>query len=328
MIQYLARQLATIIPTILATTLIAFLLIHSAPGDPASVFGGDMILTAQQQQALRARYGLDQPLPVQFAYFLAALAQGDLGRSFASQRPVAALIAERLPATLLLTLSAAAAAFAGGVLLATLARQPAVDASVSTLTVAFAAMPPFWLGLLLMLLFAVGLRWFPTSGYQNARVAYTGMRHALDVLWHLFLPWLTLTLVQLPAVYRVARAGLAQVGREPFITTMRAAGLPPAVVFRRYALRNALLPVVALFGVRLGYLVVGAAVVEVVFAWPGIGRLMLDAVAQRDYPVLMGVYLIVAVCVTIATLIADLVCGLLDPRVRVIGGFYRKYQSS
>jgi peptide/nickel transport system permease protein len=314
MMRYVARQLATIIPTLLATTLIAFCLIHSAPGDPASILSGDMALTPQQQQALRVRYGLDQPLPVQFVRYLAALAQGDLGYSFASNRPVGTLIAERLPATLLLTLTAAVAAFSGGVLLAT-ARKRVVEAGVSALTVAFAAMPPFWLGLLLMLIFAVGLRWFPTSGYQNARESYRGARHVLDVLWHLFLPWLALTLVQLPSVYRVARAGLAQVSQEPFTVTLRAAGLPPGVIFRRYTLRNALLPVVALFSVRLGYLVAGAAVVEVVFAWPGIGRLMLDAVAQRDYPVLMGVYLAIAVSVMAATVASDLVYRLVDPRV-------------
>jgi peptide/nickel transport system permease protein len=318
MVRYLARQFATVIPTLLATTLIAFCLIHSAPGDPASIFSGDMALTQQQQQALRVRYGLDQPLPVQFVRYLAALAQGDLGYSFASNRPVGALIAERLPATLLLTLTAAVAAFVGGVLLATVRRR-VVQAGASTLTVAFAAMPPFWLGLLLMLIFAVGLRWFPTSGYQNARESYTGARHVLDVLWHLFLPWLALTLAQLPSVYRIACAGLAQVSQEPFIVTLRAAGLPPQVVFRRYTLRNALLPVVALFSVRLGYLVAGAAVVEVVFAWPGIGRLMLDAVAQRDYPVLMGVYLVIAVSVIAATVVSDLVYRLVDPRVNSEG---------
>jgi peptide/nickel transport system permease protein len=317
MIRYLARQLATIIPTILATTLIAFVLIHTAPGDPASIFGGEMTLAPQQRQALRTRYGLDQPLPMQYARYLAALAQGDLGFSYASHRPVSVLIVERLPATLLLTLSAVAAAFVGGVLLAVAARKRVVDVAVSWLTIACAAMPPFWLGLLLILVFAIWLRWFPTSGYEDARESSTGARHVLDVLRHLFLPWLALTLVQLPSVYRIARAGLAQISQEPFITTMRAAGLPPAVVFRRYALRNALLPVVALFGVRLGYLVAGAAVVEVVFAWPGIGRLTLDAVAQRDYPVLMGIYLVIAVSVTVATLITDLVYGLIDPRVRV-----------
>jgi peptide/nickel transport system permease protein len=317
MIRYLARQLATIIPTILATTLIAFVLIHTAPGDPASIFGGDMVLAPQQRQALHTGYGLDQPLPVQYVRYLASLAHGDLGFSYASHRPVSALIAERLPATLLLTLSAIAAAFVGGVLLAVAARKRAVDVGASALTVACAAMPPFWLGLLIILVFAVWLRWFPTSGYEDARESSMGARHVLDVLRHLCLPWLTLTLVQLPSVYRIARISLAQIAQEPFITTMRAAGLPPAVVFGRYALRNALLPVVALFGVRLGYVVAGAAVVEVVFAWPGIGRLTLDAVAQRDYPVLMGVYLVIAVSVTVATLAADLVYGLIDPRVRV-----------
>src|SRR5262245_6008021 len=195
MFRYLARQLATIIPTILATTLIAFILIHAAPGDPASIFSPDMALAPQQRQALWIRYGLDQPLPVQYARYLANLAQGDLGFSYTSHRPVSALIAERLPATLLLTLSAVATAFVGGVLLAVAARKPVVDVAVSWLTVACAAMPPFWLGLLLILVFAVWLRWFPTSGYEDARESSSGAHHALDVLRHLFLLWLELTLV-------------------------------------------------------------------------------------------------------------------------------------
>ena len=177
-------------------------------------------------------------------------------------------------------------------------------------------MPTFWLGIILIILFATKLDWFPTSGYVNSREQYTGLRYALDVLDHLALPCLTLVLVELPGYYRVARASIGDVRQEDFITTLRASGLPQGKIFRRYALKNALLPSVTLFGLSLGYALSGAALVEIVFAWPGVGRLTLDSVLMRDYPVLMGIYLVIAVSVMVAILLTDIVYAFIDPRIR------------
>jgi peptide/nickel transport system permease protein len=179
------------------------------------------------------------------------------------------------------------------------------------------AMPSFWLGLILIVIFSSKLGWLPTAGMRTVRADYTGWRDALDVLQHLILPVATLALVQIPIYFRITRASVVQQQREDYVTTFRATGMPQSKVFRRYALRNALLPTVTVFGLGFGFVFTGAALVEIVFAWPGIGRLTLDAVFRRDYPLLLGVYLMLAVAVSIAVLITDIVYAWLDPRIRL-----------
>jgi peptide/nickel transport system permease protein len=178
-------------------------------------------------------------------------------------------------------------------------------------------MPSFWLGLILIVMFSTKLHLFPTTGMHNVREDYHGLRNVLDVLQHLVLPALTLVLVQTPIYYRITRASVAQQQREDYVTTFRATGMGDGRIFRRYALRNAILPTVTVFGLSLGYVVTGAALVEIVFAWPGIGRLTLDAVFQRDYPLLLGIYLIIAITISVAILLTDLVYAALDPRIRL-----------
>jgi peptide/nickel transport system permease protein len=305
------------IPTLLIIITLSFLLIHLAPGDPIQMYTGNFSLSAEARDALLRRYGLDQPLPVQYFNYLSTLAQGDLGKSLLSGRPVLEMIGERLPATLLLSLTSSILAFLGGNLLAILtARRRRLDASVSLITYILYSMPTFWLGIILIIIFATQLNWFPTSGYMDVREQYTGFRRILDVAHHLVLPAATLLLVTLPGYYRVARASIGDVRQEDFMTTLRAAGLPSGMIFRRYALKNALLPSITLFGLSLGYALAGAALVEIVFAWPGIGRLTLDAVFRRDYPVLMGIYLIIAISVMAAILLTDLIYAFVDPRIR------------
>lgn len=317
MLNYLLRQLGTIIPTLFLIILLSFLLMHLAPGDPVSIYSGNFTLSAEDSQAMMRYYGLDQPVPVQFMKYLSTLAQLDLGKSMLTGRPVADMIFERLPATLLLSLTSSVIAFAAGILLAvSTARRRRLDLAASLVSYVLYSMPTFWLGILLIIVFATGLGWFPTSGYQDVREEYEGLRHVLDVLHHLALPCAALALVQIPGYYRVARASIGEVRQEDFMTTLRAAGLPTRTIFRRYALKNALLPSVTLFGLSLGYALAGAALVEIVFAWPGIGRLTLDAVFRRDYPVLMGIYLVIAVSVTLAILLTDVVYALIDPRIR------------
>jgi peptide/nickel transport system permease protein len=318
--RYIARQLASIIPTILLSIVINFILLHAAPGDPARVLAGRDNPTEEQVAAIRAELGLDQPLPVQFWRYVTELAQGNMGQSLAFRQPVFDLIMERMPATLLLTMTSAFIALAVGTLLGAIAAQKSgtsVDSALSFGNYALFAVPSFWLGLVLIVIFASRLEWLPTAGMRTVRADYTGWRDTLDVAQHLILPATTLALVQIPIYFRITRASVVQQQREDYVTTFRATGMPEPRIFRRYALRNALLPTVTVFGLGLGFVFTGAALVEIVFAWPGIGRLTLDAVFRRDYPLLLGVYLILAIAVSLAVLLTDIIYALLDPRIRL-----------
>ena len=317
---YLSRQLASIVPTILLSIVINFTLLHAAPGDPAVVMAGRDNPTEAQIEAIRSRMGLDEPLPVQFWRYVKELAQGNLGESITFRQPVIDLIIDRLPATLLLTVTSAVLALAIGTLLGVLAAQKsgsAADSVLSFSNYALFAVPAFWLGLVLIVIFSSRLEWLPTSGMHTVRADYTGWRSVLDVAEHMVLPVTTLTLVQVPIYFRITRASVMLQQREDYVTTFRAAAMPERTVYRRYALRNALLPTVTVFGLSLGFVFTGAALVEIVFAWPGIGRLTLDAVLRRDYPLLLGIYLILAITVSLAVLLTDLVYAILDPRIRL-----------
>lgn len=318
--RYISRQLASIIPTILLSIVINFVLLHAAPGDPARVMAGQDNPTEEQIAAIRADLGLDQPLPVQFWRYVEQLAQGNLGQSLAFRQPVFGLIMDRLPATLLLTATSALLALAVGTLLGVVAAQKSgrpVDSALSFGNYTLFAIPSFWLGLIMIVIFSSKLGWFPTAGMRTVRADYTGWRDVLDVIEHMILPVATLALVQIPIYFRITRASVMLQQREDYVTTFRATGMPEPRVFRRYALRNALLPTVTVFGLGLGFVFTGAALVEIVFAWPGIGRLTLDAVFRRDYPLLLGVYLILAIAVSVAVLLTDIVYALLDPRIRL-----------
>lgn len=319
MTRFLLRRLWATTLTIAIVVVLNFALIHAAPGDPIRILAGTDNPNPEMVAALRARYGLDQPWPVQLWAYVKGLLNGDLGRSIAFDKPVAALIGETLGPTLLLTLTATLLAFIAGVALGTLSATRArsrLDGALSFTAYALYAMPAFWLGLMLILVFASGLGWFPTSGMVDVRNPTMGLARALDVARHLALPALTLALVQMPVFYRITRAGVAQVLKEEFVTTLRATGMPMDRIFHRYVLKNALLPAVTMLGLQLGYLVAGAALVEIVFAWPGMGRMTLSAVFRRDYPLLMGIYLVISVSVALASLVTDLIYGWLDPRIR------------
>ena len=318
---YIGRQLLTIIPTILLSVVLNFALLHLAPGDPARIYAGRDSPSEAQIEAVRAELGLDRPLPVQFVSYVGQLLRGNVGESIAYRgQSVSSLIFERLPATLLLTGTSAVIAFVLGTLLGVLSARKAssaADVALSSVSYVLFAVPSFWLGLLLILLFSSRLGWFPTSGMVDVRAGYTGYRHWLDVGRHMVLPTATLTLIQIPVYYRITRSSVVEQTREDYMATFRATGMPRARIFRRYALRNALLPTVTVFGLNLGFVFTGAALVEIVFSWPGIGRLTLDAVFRRDFPLLLGVYLILAVTVSLAILITDVLYALLDPRIRL-----------
>lgn len=315
---YLARRTLQAVPLIIGVLIFTFGLIHLAPGDPIIVLAGDGGSAAYYTE-MRARYGLDRPLPERLGRYLLAVASGDFGYSFSHRQPVFQVILSRVPATLLLMGSALLFSVAVGVslgILSALRPRTLLDYGVSVFTLAAAAMPVFWLGQLLIIIFAVQLELFPVQGMITVRERHTGLRYALDVLHHLALPALTLGLLQLALLTRLTRTSLRENLAEDFVRTARAKGLRERVVVLRHALRNALLPVVTVIGGQIGVLVTGAALTETIFAWPGLGRLLLEATLNRDYPLLMALFIIVAVSVVVANLLTDVVYTMLDPRVR------------
>lgn len=318
MLAYAVRRLLQAIPLVFGIVAITFLLVHLAPGDPIYALageGGDAAYYARR----RAQYGLDRPLPEQLLRYLGEVLRGDLGYSYHYQQPVYAVILARVPATLLLMGAGLVFSTVLGILLGVLGAvrpRSLLDHTLGLLTLTFFAMPVFWLGQLLIIVLAVGFQLFPVQGMETTRESYTRLRHVGDVAHHLVLPALTLGLVQLAQTARLTRTSLREVLQEDFVRTARAKGLHTRQVIFGHALRNALLPVVTVLGGQVGVLITGAALTETIFAWPGVGRLLLDATLARDYPVLMGIFLLVSVTVIGANLLTDLLYTLLDPRVR------------
>jgi len=287
-------------------TLLVFLLNAAALGDPARAAMGQRA-DPEALERLRREYALDRPLPVQYATWIGRLARGDLGTSFREQRPVAEVLAERLPATIRLALAATLVAVVFGVAAGALAAvRPgsALDHALMGAAVLGISTPVFWLGMMLALVFAVTLGWLPVSGYGGGSLA------------HLVLPALTLGALHTGTVARMTRSSLLEVVRQDYVQTARAKGLPERVVLGKHALRNALIPVVTVIGIGLADLLVGAPLTETVFAWPGLGRLLVAAVGQRDLPVVMGAVLVFALVYVVGNLLVDLAYLLIDPRTR------------
>jgi peptide/nickel transport system permease protein len=269
---------------------------------------------------LRAQFGLDQPLSTQLAIYLGHLLHGDLGMSYRQGRPVAALIAERLPATLLLTATAFAFALAMGMLLGALAAQRVgrwADSAITVLALGFFATPIFWVGLMLVLVFSVWLDWLPSFGMNTVGADYTGWAAVADTARYLVLPALTLGLFYMAVYARLTRASMLEVASQDFVRTARAKGVPEGRILRRHILRNALLPVITYAGIQAGQLIGGSILVETVFAWPGVGRLAFDALLARDYQLLLGVFLCTSVLTVVFNLVTDVVYAWVDPRVEV-----------
>lgn len=321
MARFIAGRLLKAIVILICITILNFFLIHAAPGDPAAVMAGEAGETdAVFLQQLRERFGLDQPLYMQLLIYLKSVVQLDLGYSYRQQLPVLDLIADRLPATLLLSLSAFVISLGLGILAGAVAsaRQGRwSDTLISMVALIFYATPLFWLALMAVLLFSVQLGWLPGFGYETVGAGYTGIARALDILSHLVLPALTLGLFFMAVYVRMTRASMLEVNTMDFVKTARAKGLRPGVIQRRHVLRNALLPVVTLAGLQAGQLVGGAVLIETVFAWPGIGRLMFEALSQRDYNLLLGVFVISAAMVLLFNMITDVLYRVVDPRIRV-----------
>ncbi|QDA35843.1 ABC transporter permease (plasmid) [Paracoccus liaowanqingii] len=321
MIRFILARLVKGAVILLAILVLNFLLIHAAPGDPAAVMAGEAGATDEQFIAdLRARFGLDQPLSTQLWLYIKGAIQLDLGYSYRQGMPVADLIWDRLPATLLLTMSAFVLSIMLGVAAGVLAasRQGGWgDTIISTVAMIFYATPLFWIALMASLLFSVVLGWLPGFGYETIGANYTGMARVLDIGRHLILPATTLGLFFTAVYMRMTRASMLEVSRLDFVKTARAKGLRPGIIQRRHILRNALLPVITLAGLQAGQIVGGAVLTETVFAWPGIGRLMFEAISQRDYNVLLGVFFVSAAMVLLFNLITDILYVIVDPRIRI-----------
>jgi ABC-type dipeptide/oligopeptide/nickel transport system permease component len=306
MLTIVYRRLLALVPVLFGVSLLVFILTAVSLGDPArAAMGqrGDPEVIAQ----IRAEYSLDRPLWVQYVSWMGRLFQGNLGRSYHQQRQVSEVIGDRFPATLRLALAATLISVVLGLgagALAALRPGSTWDHLLMTVAVLGISTPVFWLGLMLSLLFAVWLGWFPVSGYGDGSLS------------HLVLPAFTLGALHTGTIARMTRSSLLEVVRQEYIQTARAKGLHEGLVIAKHALRNALIPVVTVIGIGLADLLVGAPLTETVFAWPGLGRLLVAAVGQRDLPVVMGAVLVFAVIYVIGNMLVDLAYLMIDPRVR------------
>jgi peptide/nickel transport system permease protein len=311
---FLLQRLLQAIPLLLLISVLVFALIQAAPGGPLSIYLENPNVRPADIERLRRSLGLDQPLPVQYLNWLKGFAVGDWGFSFTDGRPVATRLAERLPATLELIgaslVIALLAALPAGVL-AAVRRRSFFDRLVSALTIAGISLPAFWFGLLLQLVFAVWLGWLPSSGRSSILSSGIG-----DRLSHLVLPATVLAILHAAAWTRYLRSGVREVIAQQFILAARGRGIPERIIRYRHALRNALLPFLTVVLLDAAIMVSGAVVTESVFAWPGLGGLFTEALARRDYTVLMAFLMISSTAVIVLNLLADLSYHLLDPRVR------------
>lgn len=317
--KYVARRILMGLLTVLIVFTINFAVIRLAPGNPITTLMGKETDDPAMRAALEEKYGLDKPLPTQYFLYLKNAATGDFGQSIIYNRPVVEMIMEKFGPTLLLVLTAAVLALIIGTTMGVIAARnegSLIDVIYSGFAYVFNSMPAFWLGLMLIIIFASVLDILPTYGMSNTRSSATGIRYILDVVKHMILPVGTLLLVQIPRYFRIAKSSVLQVSNEDYITTLRATGMSEKKIFNKYILRNAILPTITVFGISMAYLITGVALIEIVFAWPGTGRLMLTAITQRDYPTLMGIYLVMSISVAITMVVVDILYAVFDPRIR------------
>lgn len=317
---HILRQAANAIGLLLAVLVLNFCLIHAAPGDPALVIAGEMGgASPEVMAALRVKYGLDKSLFEQLFTYLGKVATGDFGYSYYFNEPVLGLIGQRIPATLYLVLSALALSIVIGTVLGIIsARKPngLFSQGVTVISLAGYAAPVFWTGLMLLLLFGSVWPILPVTGMTDVARPKAGFAYVLDVLQHLVLPATTLGLVYIAQYSRLARVNMIDALTADYVRTARAKGLPEFIVIGKHALRNTLIPIVTVAGLQFGHLFAGAVLVETVFSWPGMGRLVFESILRRDYPTLLAVLFFSAVLVMAANILTDLVYRLVDPRIR------------
>ncbi len=312
--RYLARRLLLLVPVLVGVSIIIFMVLHLAPGDPAEIMLGSQ--ASQQDLArLRADLGLDEPLYVQYVRWIGLVARGDLGRSIWMKRPVLAEVLGRFKATLILTGAALLLSTVGGIALgiASATRPNSLLDRLSAVASLFgASMPVFWLGIVLMVVFALWLGWLPASGMFSP---YGGGGPG-DLLAHLVLPAVTLAAASVTIIARLTRSTMLETLGQDYIRTARAKGVVERAVVLRHGLKNALIPIVTVVGVQAGYLLGGAVLTETVFAWPGVGTLMVQGILARDFPLVQGCVLVVALSFVLINLAVDLLYVWLDPRIR------------
>lgn len=307
-------------PQLLGVVVVVFFLTNVLPGDPIIALVGDNPAPPDFVAHLRADLGLDQPLYVQFARYLVRLAHGDLGYSFTYGAPVVRVIWDRVGATLLLTGLALALSTAGGIFFGALAAARhlrATDAALSLGALVAFSIPSFWLGQLLVMVFAVWLGWLPSLGMASLHAPPSGIAAALDLARHLVLPAVALAAGHLALTLRLTRSSTIEALQQDYIRTAHAKGASAATVLWRHAVPNALLSVLTSFGYSVGFLLSGSALVETVFGWPGIGRLLYDSLFRRDYPVMIGIFLVTSAAAIVANLAADMAYARVDPRVHL-----------
>jgi peptide/nickel transport system permease protein len=305
MLGYLAQRIAHAVLVVAGVFVVVFMMIHLVPGDPVQIMFSDAPVPKEQVELVRHQLGLDLPLPVQFVRYVGQVARGDLGRSMMSRRPVAGEIGRVMPFTGELAAASMALAVAGGVfvgILAAVSQNTWRDSGLTALALVGVSMPAFFIGLLLIYLFSVKLDWFPITGQGGLR--------------HLVLPTVTLGWYAGGTLTRLTRSGMLEVLRQDYVTTARAKGLASRIVLGRHALRNALIPVITMAGIQFGNLLGGAVIVETVFARDGVGRLLVTGILQKDFPVVQGAVLVVALAYTLVNLFADVSYSFIDPRVR------------
>ena len=304
MLRYILQRLLAAVVTIWIATIAVTLLIHAVPGDPVEIMYATFQSTPEQMAEIRARLGLDQPIYIQYFMYLGRLFQGDLGRSIVGDQPVLDILLTRFPATLVLTVTSLLVAMLVGMSLGFLAaykRGTLTDMGAMVLAIIGVSMPHFWLGLLLLFLFSLQLQWLPVAGGD----------------WKsLILPALTLGLANAAVLARLTRSAMIDIFDQDFVRTAHAKGLPKTLVLYRHALRSGLVPIVSMLGLQFAYLMGGAIVVENVFAWNGVGRLAIEAVFARDYPLIQGFILFFATVVVMVSVVIDVLYAFLDPRIR------------
>lgn len=319
---YIIKRLIQAVPLLLGVATVTFLIVHLAPGDPMDMFLENRNLRnidPEVIELIRQKYGLDQPLHVQYVKWLGNLLQGDLGESFTHRRPVSALLAEAIPYTLQLTVLAllldALVGIALGIFSA-VKQYSVLDKTVTIGSLIIYSLPSFWLALMLVLVFSVNLGWFPTSQTRSLDYEFLSWFEKLaDRAWHLVLPVFVLGIASAAGTARYMRSRLLEVLNEEYVLAARARGLKERAVILKHALRNALIPIITIYGLSLPFLLGGAVIIETIFAWPGMGRLAVLAIQARDYPVILATTMIAAVLTVIGNLVADVTYALVDPRV-------------
>lgn len=318
--RYVLRRIPQLIPLCIFAIVINFTLMHLAPGSPIDyLVGGGEVVPREYIERLTREFGLDKPLHEQLLIYIMNVFRGNLGTSYRYRAPVLQVILERVPNTLLLMTTSIIFAFILGIFLGvSSSKRPysLLDNLASTISVLGYSIPTFWLGMLLIIVFSVYLRWLPTMGMSTMGAELEGWDAVMDTLKHLILPAATLGTTYLALYTRLTRASMLEELRKDYITTAWGKGLDDRAVYYRHAFRNAMLPVITVLGLNLGLMLTGATLTETVFSWPGIGRLVYDSIITRDYPVLMGIFIIVSITVVLANFIVDILYAILDPRVR------------